>query len=230
MPAIELITSSGLGSLLGMRHAFEPDHLAAVSTLVTRERSGYKAALVGAWWGLGHTISLVIVGAVLIVLRAEMTTRVSEAFEFCVALMLVGLGGRAIVQAARQGPSGPTYAHQHGAVVHTHAGAQAHVHVGRWTLARRPLLVGAVHGLAGSGALTALVLSTLPTPAAQLAYISLFGLGSTLGMAALSGVLGWPIARLRAHHALARGISLVVGCLSIGLGIAWGYPLVARLL
>ena len=75
MPLLELLTSSGLGSLLGMRHAFEPDHLAAVSTLVTRERNGYKAALIGAWWGLGHTLSLVAVGAVLIVLRAEMSAR-----------------------------------------------------------------------------------------------------------------------------------------------------------
>ena len=104
------------------------------------------------------------------------------------------------------------------------------MHIGRWTLARRPLLVGAVHGLAGSGALTALVLTTLPTTAARIAYMALFGLGSTLGMAALSGVLGWPLARLGTHHAVARGISLAVGCLSIGLGLVWGYPFVFRLL
>jgi hypothetical protein len=230
MPLLELVTSSGLGSLLGMRHAFEPDHLAAVSTLVTRERNGYKAALIGAWWGLGHTLSLVVVGAVLIFLRAEMSTRVAEAFEFCVALMLVGLGWRTIYQAASQGLAGPTHVHQHGPVVHTHPGVPAHVHIGRWTLARRPLLVGAVHGLAGSGALTALVLTTLPTTAERLTYISLFGLGSTCGMAALSGVLGWPLARLGAHQGLARGISALVGCLSIALGIAWGYPFVSQFL
>jgi high-affinity nickel-transport protein len=230
MPAIELVTISGLGSLLGMRHALEPDHLAAVSTLVTRERSGYKAALVGACWGLGHSLSLLVVGAALILLRAEMTARVSDAFELCVALMLIGLGWRAIYQAARQGPAGPAHVHQHGQVVHVHAGVPAHVHVGHWTLARRPLLVGAVHGLAGSGALTALVLTTLPTTAARIAYISLFGLGSTIAMAALSGLLGWPLARLGAHQTLARGMSLAVGCLSIGLGLTWGYPLFMRLL
>jgi hypothetical protein len=230
MPVVELITGSAFGSLLGMRHAFEPDHLAAVTTLVTRERSGYKAALVGACWGLGHTVSLLAVGAVLILLRAEMTTAVSEVFEFCVALMLIWLGWRAIRQAVRQGMAGPAQIHQHGHVVHIHPGIPAHVHVGRWTLARRPLLIGAVHGLAGSGALTALVLTTLPTTAAQLAYISLFGLGSTLGMAALSGVLGWPIARLGTHQTFARGISLAAGCLSIGIGIVWGYPLLERLL
>src|SRR5947209_7978836 len=142
MPVLELLTSSGLGSLLGMRHALEPDHLAAVSTMVTRERGGWKAALIGACWGLGHTLSL--------------------------------------------------------------------------------LVVGAVHGLAGSGALTALVLTTLPTMAARITYISLFGLGSTLGMAALSGVLGWPMARLGSNHTVGRGISLAVGCGSIGLGLVWG--------
>jgi len=230
MPVFELITSSGLGSLLGMRHALEPDHLAAVSTMVTRERNGYKAALVGACWGLGHTLSLLFVGAVLLMLRAEMTTRVSDAFELCVALMLVGLGGRAVRQAARQGAAGPAHVHQHGHVVHRHPGVPAHVHVGRWTLARRPLLVGAVHGLAGSGALTALVLTTLPTTAARITYISLFGLGSTLGMAALSGLLGWPLARFGSNQAVGRGISLAVGCGSIGLGLVWGYPLVVRLL
>lgn len=230
MPVIELVTSSGLGSLLGMRHAFEPDHLAAVSTLVTRERNGYKAALIGAWWGLGHTLSLLVVGAVLIFLRAEMTKPVAEAFEFCVALMLVGLGWRTIYQAARQGRAGPLHVHHHGAVVHSHTGVPAHVHVGRWTLARRPLLVGAVHGLAGSGALTALVLTTLPTTAERLAYISLFGLGSTFGMAALSGILGWPLARLGSHQGIARGISALVGCASMALGAAWGYPFVRQFL
>jgi high-affinity nickel-transport protein len=229
MPVIELLTSSGLGPLLGMRHALEPDHLAAVSTLVTRERSSYKAALLGACWGLGHTLSLLVVGVVLILMRAEMTARVSDAFELSVAVMLIGLGWRAIYLAARQGPAGPVHVHHHGAVVHTHPGVPAHVHVGRWTLARRPLLVGAVHGLAGSGALTALVLATLPTTRARIVYIALFGLGSTVGMAMMSGALGWPIAHLGSHHRVARSLSMVVGFLSIGLGVVWGYPLVLRL-
>ena len=137
---------------------------------------------------------------------------------------------RAIYVAARQGPTGPVHAHAHRGRLHVHPGAPAHIHIGTWTLARRPLLVGAVHGLAGSGALTALVLATLPTAAARLIYMALFGLGSTIGMAALSGVLGWPLARVGQHHALARAVSLTVGCVSTLLGLAWGYPLVARLL
>ena len=228
MPLLELLTSSSLGSLLGMRHALEPDHLAAVSTLVTHERNIRKAALLGVCWGLGHTLSLVAVGAALVLLRAEMPAYAADLFEFFVALMLVGLGLRAIYLASRQGAAGPAHVHRHGGVVHQHAGALAHVHVGRWTLARRPLLVGAVHGLAGSGALTALVLATLPSTSARLAYMLLFGLGSTAGMAALSGLLGWPMARIGRHALFARALSLLVGCLSAGLGVFWGYPLLAR--
>src|SRR4051812_48295778 len=222
MPVLELVTSSGLGSLLGMRHALEPDHLAAVSTLVTGERNSIKAAFLGICWGLGHTFSLIVVGTILVVLRAEMPTRIADGFEFCVALMLIGLGLRAMYIAARQGPDGPAHVHHHGHTVHVHQGAPAHIHIGTWTLARRPLLVGAVHGLAGSGALTALVLTTLPSTGARLAYMALFGLGSTLGMAALSALLGLPLARLGGDATFARRVSLVVGCLSTALGIFYG--------
>jgi high-affinity nickel-transport protein len=228
MAVLELLTSSSLGSLLGMRHALEPDHLAAVSTLVTQERNGYKAALLGACWGVGHSLSLLVAGTVLVLLRAEMPARLADVFELGVAAMLVMLGLRAIYLAARQGPAGPVHAHHHGGRVHVHRGAPAHIHIGTWTLARRPLLVGAVHGLAGSGALTALVVTMLPSTAARITYMIVFGLGSTLGMAALSGVVGWPLARLGSHRAVARTISLAVGCVSTILGLAWGYPLVAR--
>src|SRR5207245_10465958 len=165
----------------------------------------------------------------LVILRAGMPVRASDAFELSVALMLVGLGLRAIYLAARQGAAGPAYVHHHGSRVHVHPGTPAHIHIGTWTLARRPLLVGAIHGLAGSGALTALVVTTLPSTAARLTYMVVFGLGSTLGMAALSGLLGWPLARAGSHRALARGVSLAVGCVSTVPGLAWGYPLVPGL-
>jgi hypothetical protein len=227
MPVLDLLTSSGFGSLLGMRHALEPDHLAAVSTLVSRERNSLKAALLGMCWGLGHTAGLVVVGAVLVVLRAELPARVADLFELLVAAMLIALGSRAVLQAVRQAK--PVHHHHHPFAMHRHSGMPAHVHIGTWTLARRPLMVGAIHGLAGSGALTALVLTTLPSTAARLSYMALFGLGSTVGMAILSGLLGWPLARLGAHHTVARGISFAVGAMSVGLGLIWGYPLVGRI-
>ena len=230
MPVLELLTSSGLGSLLGMRHALEPDHVAAVSTLVTEARGRARAAWLGVCWGIGHTMTLLVAGATLVWLRVEMPAALSNLFECGVALMLVGLGARAVYIASRQGPAGPVRRHQHGRVTHAHAGAARHVHIGRWTLARRPLLVGAVHGFAGSGALTALVAAALPSTAARLTYMALFGLGSTVGMAALSGVLGWPFGRLASHRGVARAVSLSVGCFSIALGLYWGYPIVWRVL
>lgn len=231
MPLIEVAAGSTLGALLGMRHALEPDHLAAVSTLVAEQRGSAKAAFLGLCWGLGHTLALVVVGVVLVLLRAEMPPKVADLFEFFVAVMLIGLGVRAMVRAIRLGPAGPdAFHHHHGGVAHRHPATPQHLHLGHLTLARRPLLVGIVHGLAGSGALTALVLATLPTAAARITYMTLFGLGSSVGMAALSGLLGWPLARIGSEEKTLRTMSLVVGGLSTCLGIAWGLPLVDRLL
>ena len=213
--------SAGLGTLLGMRHALEPDHLAAVSTLMTGERSSAKAAWLGACWGLGHTLTLFTTGALLVVLQAGMPAIAAQVFEVCVVLLMVGFGARAIYQGACRVRTRPTHAHRR-------PGAFSPFHVDRWTLAR-PLLVGAVHGLAGSGALTALVVTTLPSTATRLGYLMLFGVGSIAGMAALSGLLGWPIARLGGHHLFARTISLAVGCVSTALGLFWGYPLIKSL-
>jgi hypothetical protein len=230
MPLVEIATGSTLGVALGMRHALEPDHLAAVSTLIADEPRTIRAAFLGVCWGLGHTLALVVVGMALIVLRAQMSARVTDVFELAVAMMLVALGTRAIRRAAQQGAAGPAALHHHGPVVHRHPAASKHVHVAGWTFARRPLLIGIVHGLAGSGALTALVLTTLPTTATRIVYMVLFGLGSTFGMAALSGILGWPLARVGGHARVWRTISLVVGCLSAGLGVVWGAPLLVRLI
>lgn len=210
--------SAGLGTLLGMRHALEPDHLAAVSTLLTGERSSAKAAWLGACWGLGHTLTLLTTGALLVVLQAEMPVIAAQMLQGGVVLLMVGFGARAIYQGACRVPTGPT--HSHGG-----PGASSPFHLDRWTLAR-PLVVGAVHGLAGSGALAALVVTTLPSTATRLVYLLLFGMGSILGMAALSGILGWPLARLGGHRLFARTVSLVVGCVSTALGLHWGHPFI----
>lgn len=221
-PQARLVASAGLGTLLGMRHALEPDHLAALSTLLTGERNVRKAAWLGVYWGIGHTLTLLVAGSLLVVLRADMPAIASDVLAWAVVLLLVGFGFRAIYLSAGQASTGRTHSHVHGAL-------SAAAPVGQWTLSRRPMLVGAVHGLAGSGALTALVIATIPSMGARLIYLLLFGVGSTLGMAALSGLMGWPIARVGTHGAVARGISLAVGCISITLGVYWGLPLLVRL-
>ena len=220
-PQARFVASAGLGTLLGMRHALEPDHLAALSTLLTGERNVRKAAWLGVYWGIGHTLTLLLAGTLLVVLRADMPEVASDALAGAVVLLLVGFGFRAIYLSAGQASAGRTHSHVHGA-------PSAAALVGQWTIARRPLLVGAVHGLAGSGALTALVMATIPSIGARLVYLLLFGVGSTLGMAALSGLMGWPIARVGVHSGFARGVALAVGCISIMLGVYWGYPMIGR--
>lgn len=222
IPQIGFFASAGFGSLLGIRHALEPDHLAAVSTLMTGERSSGKAAWLGACWGLGHTLTLLVAGGLLVLFRADMPPIASDVFELCVVLLLVGFGVRAIYQGAWGRPKGPTHSHKKRA---TSISASA----SPWTIVRRPLMVGAVHGLAGSGALTALVVTTLPSTLTRLSYLALFGVGSTVGMAVLSGLLGWPLARLGGHRTTACGLSLAVGGVSTALGLFWGYPLIGRL-
>lgn len=205
--------SAGLGAMLGMRHALEPDHLAAVSTLMTGERSSARAAWLGAWWGLGHTLTLLATGALLVMLQIEMPWIAARVFELCVVLLLIGFGVRAIYHGSIRAHASPTHTHRA-------TGSKATFVNDRWTHAR-PFLVGAMHGLAGSGALTAIVVTTLPTMATQMGYLLLFGVGSTAGMAALSGLMGWPIARLSANPLIARAVSLAVGCISTALGVLW---------
>jgi nitrile hydratase accessory protein len=221
-PNMGFVASAALGSLLGMQHAFEPDHLAAVATLMTGERTSTKAAWLGACWGLGHTLTLLAAGTALVVFRSEMPASATMAFELGVVLMLLGFGARAIYQAACNRLPRRTHSHARPATSRL-------VDIDRWTLAR-PLLVGAVHGLAGSGALTALVVATLPSTMTRLGYLALFGVGSTLGMVALSGLLGWQIARMGSDRAVVRTFSLAVGCVSTVLGLFWGYPFLSRLL
>src|SRR5438128_6595957 len=120
MPFLEVAAGSTLGAVLGMRHALEPDHLAAVSTLVTEHRKSTRAIFLGVCWGLGHTLALVAVGVLLIALRAELPDRLTDFFELGVAAMLIALGMRAIRRAARQGADGPSAVHQHGPLVHRH--------------------------------------------------------------------------------------------------------------
>ena len=221
IPQVGLLASAGFGSVLGLRHALEPDHLAAVSTLMTGERSSAKAAWLGACWGLGHTLTLMVAGTLLVLFRADMPARASDVFELCVVLLLVGFGVRAIYQGAWGRLAGPTHSHARR--------GSTPAPDGRWTIARRPLVVGAVHGLAGSGAITALVVTTLPSTVTRLGYLALFGVGSTVGMAVLSGLLGWPLARVGGRRGTVRGLSLVVGSVSTTLGLLWGQPIVGRL-
>jgi high-affinity nickel-transport protein len=225
---LAVLSACLLGFANGVRHAFEPDHLAAVSTLVAGQRTARASVRYAAAWGAGHASMLLVAGGALALLRAELSQVVSDSLELVVAGVLVALGLRGLAQAARMGRGGEAFSHAHGGLEHTHDGARDHVHLSGWTLARLPFVVGLVHGLAGSGALAALVASKLSSAAFGLSFIALYGLGAAAGMAALAGVLGWPLARLAQSK---RAISWVVGAsaaTSLAVGVLWAAPILAR--
>lgn len=221
-----LVSAGGalLGLLVGLRHAFEPDHLTAVSTLVAEAAGARRGTLLGVIWGVGHTAAIVTVGTALLATGAALPARTAAAFELAVALMLVVLGARALWLGTRAAARGSVHRHRHGAGEHAHAGPGEHLHLAGRTLALRPLLVGLVHGLAGSGAITALVLAELPDLPSRILHIALFGLGSILGMAAASGAVGASLRRAASTAHRRRAFAVASGALSIGLGIAWAIP------
>lgn len=215
------------GILLGLRHALDPDHLAAVSTIVAEKPRGLRMLSLGASWGIGHAGTLFVCGGALLVVRAPLPGWLEGLFEIAVAVMLIGLGVRGLIVAARRGAAGAKSWHTHGRsrAAHVHHGETNHVHLARWTLARRPLAVGIIHGLAGTGALSAFVMAQMPSLASGLVYMGLFGVGSIVGMAMLSGLVGAAFHRLANVPAFATGLGRVTSVASIVTGMIWGIRL-----
>jgi hypothetical protein len=225
----------GLGLVFGLKHATEVDHVVAVSNIVSEQRKLWRAALVGGLWGLGHTASLVVVGALVLVLRVAIPEGVASGLEFCVALMIIGLGAatfarslrarRAAVHVHRHQHDGLGHAHIHFHEAGTeHAGTVAqHSHaVAR--IGIKPFIVGAVHGLAGSAALTLLVLAQIPSPLVGLVYLSVFGFGSVAGMLLMSGLVGLPfVLSARKLSGIHHGLQTAAGALSICFGVWYAY-------
>ncbi|MFN8627981.1 MAG: urease accessory protein UreH [Candidatus Binatia bacterium] len=231
MTASWLSTGSvlGVGLLLGIRHALDADHLAAVSAIVSERKSVLSSCWVGALWGLGHTIAVLLAGVAFIGLHVEFGHKVTLLLELCVALMLVGLGVDVLRKLVRGGTL-HVHPHRHGRRRHIHPHVHIaaeegvpHMHHGVRGGAR-PVLVGMVHGLAGSAALMLLVLATIPSPTAGFAYLAVFGIGSTGGMLCMSTVLGLPFQftaqRFRRADVVVR---TVAGLVSLGLGMLMAY-------
>ncbi len=225
----------GLGLVFGLKHATEVDHVVAVSNIVSEQRKLWRAALVGGLWGLGHTASLVIVGALVLVLRVGVPEGVARGLEFCVALMIIGLGvatvarslraQRAQVHLHRHRHDGHGHAHIHFHEAGTQHAAEAAPHSHAVTrIGIKPFVVGAVHGLAGSAALTLLVLVQIPSPLVGLLYLAVFGLGSIAGMLLMSALVGLPfVLTARKLSGLHHGLQTVAGALSICFGVWYAY-------
>ncbi|HXF41653.1 MAG TPA: urease accessory protein UreH [Blastocatellia bacterium] len=219
-----------LGFLLGLRHALDPDHLVAVSTIVSEHKSIKRSSVIGTFWGLGHTASLLGIGIVILLLRASIPAHFEPWMEAPVAAMLIVLGVSATWRAFRErGWQVHTHTHSHeDRAPHTHVHLHAHEqhdHKHRlFRMGRKPFLVGLVHGVAGSAALTLAVLTTIPSVALGLLYITVFGIGSIGGMLLMSAMIGLPFAvTARRFSVVNGGIRLFAGVFSVlfGLMLAW---------
>jgi hypothetical protein len=173
-----------VGFFLGMRHATDPDHVIAVSTIVSRERSLSKAGLIGALWGLGHTITIVLVGAGIILFNLVIPPRVGLTMEFSVGLMLILLGLLNLTGATKRVSEKyfPGHTHSLDERSHTHNLPSSPAKLGAFH-ALRPLFIGIVHGLAGSAAVALLVLTTIHEPHWAVLYLLIFGVGTIAGRA-----------------------------------------------
>lgn len=244
MPDIGLfLSAAGLGFLLGMRHATDADHVVAISTIVSRQRTFSAAAAIGALWGLGHTVTVTLVGLLIIVFGLAISPPVGLALELLVGLMLILLGvltltgtmGRLVERYAP--PHEHPHAHDGRAHTHTHdlahelealggpSGGPIGGTIGRLGAFHvlRPITIGLVHGLAGSAAIALLVLASVPDAVGQLVYLAVFNVGVIAGMGMITSVVGVPFvlastrfSRLHRVLVLASGaVSLVLGLLLV---------------
>jgi ABC-type nickel/cobalt efflux system permease component RcnA len=229
-----LLAAFGLGLVLGIQHALDPDHLIAVSTIVSEHRSFKWASLIGAFWGLGHTTTLFIVGVLVIGLRLTIPPRLGSSLELLVAAMLIILGLN-VLRKAFGAERVHLHTHSHSPETHTHIHVhenpkQDHAHSHRFAAMRRPFIVGMVHGLAGSAALMLLVLSTIDSALGGLIYIVIFGLGSVGGMLLLSGLISLPfVLTAQRFSAMNRSIRVAAGVASILFGLFLGWQIGSNL-
>ncbi len=245
---VNLLTVIGVGFLLGIRHATDPDHVIAVTTIVSRQRSIRHAGLVGILWGLGHTITILFVGAAIILFNLVIPPRIGLTMELAVGLMLILLGVLNLMGVTQWVTDRFMPAHSHGEVIHSHShrhgeDVHAHIHghnpemhfhleqkpggpfqkalqrIGLYQLVR-PLAVGIVHGLAGSAAVALLVLTTIRDPRWAIAYLLIFGIGTIAGMMLITMIIGTPFAYTGKRFApFNRGLGIASGLISVAFGL-----------
>lgn len=252
---ISLLSIVALGFFLGMRHATDPDHVIAVTTIVARHRTVKDASLIGALWGVGHTLTIVAVGGAILLLGWVIPVRIGLSMEFSVALMLILLGimnltgllqwinGRFSSASGR--PVEPeSHSHVHGHYIHSHPPTQnpkGHDHdtehtsltwldrhfgrIGIYQFAR-PLLVGIVHGLAGSAAVALLVLATIRDPRWAVVYLLVFGIGTIAGMMLITAAISLPVVFAGRFSArIGWGLRVSSGLISLGFGLFLVYQI-----
>jgi ABC-type nickel/cobalt efflux system permease component RcnA len=250
---ISFLSIIAVGFFLGMRHATDPDHVIAVTTIVSRQRKLLKAALTGIVWGVGHTLTIFVVGSAIILFDVVIPARIGLSMEFSVGLMLIILGAmniRAFLRTARNiAPSATesdvvhSHAHIHGDYIHSHAHGhvpEAHRHshqtplswldrmFGRTGLYQqlRPLIIGIVHGLAGSAAVALLILTTIRNPRWAMVYLLVFGAGTVGGMMLITMSIASAFQFFgRRHQNFSHWLGLASGLLSLVFGLFLAYQI-----
>ena len=250
---VSFLSIVAVGFFLGMRHATDPDHMIAVTAIVTRQRQFSRAALIGAFWGAGHTLTILAVGAVIILFDVAIPVRLGLSMELSVAFMLVLLGVMNVVAFLRSTPASPaepgsavlhSHPHAHGDYVHTHThghAPEAHSHrldqtplarldrlFGKLALYRplRPFVIGVVHGLAGSAAVALLVLATIRNPRWAVAYLLVFGLGTVAGMMLITLSMAKALSFLgKGRQKFSHRLGLASGLLSLAFGVLLVYQI-----
>ena len=243
-----------IGFFLGMRHATDPDHVIAVTTIVSQQRNLGRAALIGAFWGVGHTVTIFAVGTAIILFNLVIPTRLGLSMELSVGLMLIALGAwnlssffRTLPTKAADDTGGPlvhSHAHSHGDYVHSHAhshGAEPHPHthaqtplasldrkLGRAHLYQmlRPLFVGIVHGLAGSAAVALLILASIRNSSWAIAYLLVFGVGTIAGMMLITLSIASTFRLVGDRfERVSHRLSMASGLISVAFGLFLAYQI-----
>jgi high-affinity nickel-transport protein len=252
---ISFLSIVAVGFFLGMRHATDPDHVIAVTTIVSRQRSLLAAALTGIFWGIGHTLTIFVVGTVIILFDVVIPARIGLSMELFVGLMLIVLGVMNIVSFLRYAPSHSSYereksevihghahshwgfvsSHPHGLTPETHSHSSIHTPLtwldrlfGKTSVYQklRPLLVGIVHGLAGSAAVALLVLTTIRDPRWAIAYLIVFGAGTVGGMMLITMSIAAAFSFFgKKHQRFSHQLGFASGLVSLAFGVVLAYQI-----
>ena len=210
----QLTSLLGLGFILGLKHTFDPDHIDAVSTIVSQTRNLRKSLLQGLAWGIGHTATLLLAGSLILFLKVTIPPMLTLVFELLVGAVLIILG----INVLRRLIRGRIHLHKHKhdkithAHLHSHEESKSHTHI------HKSFMVGMLHGLAGSAALMLIVLASVESISQGLLYVAAFGVGLTIGMLLVSGIISLPFVFTQRFDKFNMGLKIITGLVSVSLG------------
>ena len=222
---VTLLSILGLGFILGIKHAIEPDHVIAVSTIASQSKKLWQTSLAGVFWGIGHTATLFLVGIILIFMKGEIPVKWAMSLEFLVGIMLVYLGVTTIISfknihVHKHHHDGEEHKH-----IHSHENSGKHEHKHRHDTYLKSMLIGLVHGLAGSGAMVLLTMSTVKSVGEAAIYILIFGVGTVIGMLFFTTIIGIPFVFSVKKLSLNKILTQITGVISTAFGIYYMYNL-----